>query len=176
MKKQLCLIGISLTFGIATSFLAPDYFEWSKEKKLSFADFKGTAPKKAGKDAVNLALLTNYKISQVKNKVPEITVYNYVDREQSWIKVKKQEILEIQQIKFDYAELQIRKIRKVLKEMNQKGIKDKNAYVDKLTQMANQAKKKSYSNFVLMEDQPHFIAMMKKEVSDSLKMYEAYAK
>lgn len=167
------LIGMGLSF----AFINQDYFEWSKEKKLSFNDFKGKIPSNIATGAsVNLSTLISYQTSQAQGSVPKITIFNYVDRNSSWIKVKKQEILDIQQIKFDQSELTVRKIRKEMENMNKKGVKDRQAYLDRITKMSQSAKQKNNSKFVMLEDQPHLIKIMKKDISDSLSLYKAYAK
>lgn len=176
MKK---ISGITLLafMGLSMAFMNQDYFEWSPEKKLSFNDFKGKIPTDLSKGAsVNLSTLISYTTSQTQGNVPKITIFNYVDRNGSWIKVKKQEVLDIQQIKFDQAELNIRKIRKEMDDMNKKGIKDRQKYIDAIAQMNQKTKARSQSKFVMLEDQPHLIKMMKKEISDSLNLYKSYAK
>lgn len=166
-----------ITFLFGASFLNQDYFEWSKEKKLTFTDFKGKIPTgTSSSSSVNLSTLISYQTSQAQGAVPKVTVFNYVDRNGSWIKVKKQEILDIQQIKFDQSELTVRKIRKEMENMNKKGIKDRQSYIDRISKMSQAAKQKNNSKFVMLEDQPHLIKIMKKDISDSLNLYKAYAK
>lgn len=176
MNKLFSLV-LLIIMGISFAFINQDYFEWSTEKKLSFNDFKGKIPSNIATGAsVNLSTLISYQTSQTQGSVPKITIFNYVDRNNSWIKVKKQEILDIQQIKFDQSELTVRKIRKEMENMNKKGVKDRQAYLDRITKMSQAAKQKNNSKFVMLEDQPHLIKIMKKDVSDSLNLYKAYAK
>jgi len=159
------------------SFLNPDYLEWSTERELTFADFKAKVPKNvAAGTAVNLSTVISYETQQAKGEVPKITILNLIDRNASWIKVKKPEILAIQQIKFDYAELYARKIRKEMAAMNKKGIKDKQKYLDVIAKIAKTSEKRQKQNNILLEDQPHLIKIMKKDISDSLNVYKAYKK
>ena len=175
MNKSLSSIAI-VVFGIfSLNFIAPDYFEWSTEKKLSFNDFKGSAPSGNG-TAVNLSTLITYQSSQAAGSTPKMTILNYVDRNNSWIKVKKQEVLDIQQMKFDYSELTVRKIRKEMENLSKKGVKDKQKYIDAISKISNDAKKRNNSKFVMLEDQPHLIKIMKKDVMDSLNLYKNYKK
>jgi hypothetical protein len=174
--KKLSGIVIALFLSVSTAFLTQDYFEWSPEKKLSFQDFKGSIPTGNSGSAVNLSTLITYQTSQAAGTVPTVTILNYVDRKGSWIKVKKQEVLDIQQIKFDYYELNVRKIRKEMENMNKKGIKDRQKYVDVISKMAADTKRKNNSKFIMLEDQPHLIKIMKKDIADSLNLYKAYAK
>lgn len=168
------LFVLTLVFSLA--FLNQDYVEWSKDKKLSFTDFKGKVPTANSNSAVNLSTLISYQTSQEQGKIPKITVFNYVDRSSSWIKVKKQEVLDIQQIKFDYSELNVRKIRKEMDNMNKKGIKERQKYIDAITKLNQASKQKNNSKFVMLEDQPHLIKIMKKDIADSLNVYKNYAK
>ena len=177
MKKTPSAL-LLLLFGLfSLSFLNPDYLEWSTERNLTFADFKGTAPKSTSTgSAVNLSTVFSYETKQVQGEVPKITILNLIDRNASWIKIKKPEVLELQQIKFDYAELYARKIRKEMASMNKKGIKDKQKYLDAIARIAKTSEKRQRSNNVLLEDQPHLIKIMKKDISDSLQLYKEFKK
>ncbi len=173
LPELLCLLLIVFSF----SFLNPDYLEWSTERELTFADFKAKVPKNASAGtAVSLSTVFSYETQQTKGEVPKITILNLIDRNASWIKVKKPEILAIQQIKFDYAELYARKIRKEMAAMNKKGIKDKQKYLDLIAKIAQTSEKRQRQNNILLEDQPHLIKIMKKDISDSLNLYKEYKK
>lgn len=176
MKKISGLTFLTVIF-FFFSFLNPDYLEWSTDRELTFADFKAKVPKNipAG-TAVNLSTVISYETQQAKGEVPKITILNLIDRNASWIKVKKPEILTIQQIKFDFAELYARKIRKEMAAMNKKGIKDKQKYLDVIAKIARNSEKRQKQNSVLLEDQPHFIKIMQKDIQDSLNIYKVYAK
>ncbi len=169
------LLGAFMIF--CFSFLNTDYLEWSNERALTFADFKGSVPKNTNaKNTVNLTTLLSYETKQTQGQVPKITILNLIDRNSSWIKVKKQEILDIQQVKFDYSELYARKIRKEMASMNKKGIKEKEKYIQVITKYAQAFEKKQRLNNVLLDDQPHLIKIMKKDVSDSLNLFREYKK
>ncbi|HLV23245.1 MAG TPA: hypothetical protein VKY36_00510 [Moheibacter sp.] len=178
MNRQHQILTLIIFMGFSFSFLNPDYLEWSKDRSLSFADFKGTIPKNTANTgkSVNLTTVISYEAQQAKGQVPKISILNLVDRKSSWIKVKKQEILQIQQIKFDYSELYARKIRKEMADMNKKGIKDKQKYIDVITKIAQASEKRQKNNNMLLEDQPHLIKIMKKDIQDSLNLYKEYAK
>lgn len=176
MKKIPGLVFFMVIF-FSFSFLNPDYLEWSTERELTFADFKAKVPKNAPPGTVvNLSTVISYETQQEKGKVPKITILNLIDRNASWMKVKKPEILAIQQIKFDYAELYARKIRKEMADMNKKGIKDKQKYLEVIAKIARNSEKRQKQNNILLEDQPHLIKIMKKDIGDSLNFYKAYAK
>ena len=118
-KFQISLFIIFI--GFTLSFVKPDYLEWNSSNKLSYSDFKAGVPKGISKNlAVSLTTVISYEVRQEKGKVPQMKILNLVDRNSSWIKIKKQGILDLQQIKFDYSELYARKIRKEMKKMNQK--------------------------------------------------------
>lgn len=162
---------------VVFSFANPDYLEWNKDRSLTFTDFRASVPKNTGSNkAVSLTTVISFQTKQVTGGVPKVTVFNLIDRNASWIKVKKTEILELQQLKFDYSELYARKIRKEIMLMNKKGIKDKQKYTDVITKYANASEKRHRTHNILLEEQPHLIKIMKKDVQDSLNLYKAYAK
>lgn len=159
------------------SFLNQDYLEWSETKKISFDDFKGKPPKNIGKDQkINMTTVMAYEIKQEPGKPPHMKVLNYLDKGASWTLIKKPEILEIQQVKFDYSELYARKIRKKVQDMNKKNIKDKQKYLDEFTKLVRTSEKRQKEYTILLADQPHLIKIMKKDISDSLNMYKNFKK
>lgn len=177
MKRIHLMLPLLAFMGLGLSFLNPDYLEWSKDRTLTFADFKGKAPKSVGSaKSVNLTTVISYETQQVKGQVPKVFISNLIDRNSSWITVKKPEVLQLQQIKFDYSELYARKIRKEVAEMNKKGIKDRQKYIDVITKIAKASEVRQRNNNILMEDQPHLIKIMQKDVQDSLNIYKIYAK
>ena len=154
-----------------------DYIQWSSTTSLTFADFKGKIPPGTSpKSAVNSSIAISYQISQVPGEVPNVVIFNVFDRNTSWIQVKTNEILDLQQINFDYSELYARKIRKGIKEMNQKKITDKQKYIQKISEVAGKLSKIKNNNNILLHDQPHLIKLMKKDISDSLKLYSDFTK
>lgn len=178
MTKTVLKAGIFLLFLTFTfSFIKPDYLEWDTSRKLSFADFKGSVPKGISSgSAVSLTTIISYETRQEHGKVPQMTILNLVDRNSSWIKVKKQGVLDLQQIKFDYSELYVRKIRKEMQEMNKKKIIDKQKYIAVISKIAAQSEKRQRANQVLLEEQPHLIKIMQDDVRDSLNLYKSFAK
>lgn len=176
MNKISGLVFLVVIF-FSFSFLNPDYLEWSTERELTYADFKGKIPNNvATGTAVNLSTVFSYETQQAKGEIPKITILNLIDRNASWIKVKKPEVLALQQLKFDYAELYARKIRKEMAAMNKKGIKDKQKYLDVIAKIAKNSEKRQRGNNVLLEDQPHLIKIMKKDIEDSLHLYKEFKK
>ena len=172
-KTGLFFLFISFTF----SFIKPDYLEWDTTRKLSYADFKGSVPKGLSSGAaVNLTTIISYEARQEQGKAPQMTIFNLVDRNASWIRVKKQGVLDLQQIKFDYSELYVRKIRKEMVEMNKKKVTDKQKYIAVISKIAAQSEKRQRSNQMLLEEQPHLIKIMQNDVRDSLNLYKNFAK
>lgn len=173
--RELKLAIVCLIAGFSFAFVNPDYMEWTPNKKLSFTDFKANVPKGKSAHVVNLTTVVTYQSRQEAGKPPKMTILNYIDRNASWIKVKKPEILALEQIKFDYSELNARKIRKEMAKMNKQGVKEKQKYIDVITKMVNQFEKRR-NRGVLLEDQPHLIKIMQKDVQDSLILYKEFAK
>lgn len=155
--------------------LNPDYLDWSAKTPLQFSDFKAKVPKNAvGK--VNLSTLISFQTRQVQGQPPEITIYNRVDRDASWIATKKQEILDIQQIHFNTSELYARKIRKEIKRMNKEKIIDKEKYTAAIKKQTSKLHNIQRSKKTLLEDQPHLIKLWDKQIKDSLNLFKDYAK
>jgi len=154
-----------------------DYLDWMPNRSLSFGDFRGNIPADvSSKSAVSSSISLSYQITQIPGKTPEIIIFNRFDRNASWIQLKTQEILDLQQIYFDYSELYARKIRKEIKIMNQKNITDKQKYINLITQIAGKLSKVRSKENAMLYDQPHLIKIMKKDISDSLKLYADYLK
>lgn len=176
MKSFFPLLGIII---FCSSFITQnnDYVNWTAGKQLSAADFKGKVPSGTSKkSAVSSAISISYQISQIPGKVPEIIISNRFDRKSSWIKLKTKEVVDLQQIHFDYSELYARKIRKEVKSLNKKKITDKQKYIYTITEIAGKLSKLKIKENALLYDQPHLIELMKKDVSDSLKLYAEFTK
>lgn len=154
--------------------LNPDYLEWSTTP-LKFSDFKGTPPKNSA-SPVNLSTMISFQTKQVKGSPPEITIYNRMDRNASWINSKKEAILKIQQIHFNTSELYARKIRKEMKKMNEKKVLEKDKYTAAIKKHTSTLHKIQKSKKVLLEDQPNLINLWDKQIKDSLNLFKAYAK
>lgn len=178
ISKSYCVILGLFVFGLFNfSFFNQDLLEWSESKKLSFADFKGKIPAGAAKaQKVNMTTIIAYEIREEKGKAPQMKIMNFVDRGASWTTVKKPEILQIQQIKFDYSELYARKIRKKMLDMNKKNIKEKQKYLDEIGKMVRISEKRQRESSSLLNDQPHLIKIMQKDISDSLNLYKNFKK
>lgn len=175
MFTKRLFLGFSIIF-LLSHYPAPDFLEWSEARPLKFEDFKASVPSNATKSVVNLSTQISYEIRQEQGKPPQIKILNLMDRNASWVKVKKPEILEIQQIQFDYAELYARKIRKKMSKMVKNGELDKEKYIAEISRVANLLHKKQHAQDVLLEDQPHLIKIMRKDVTDSLNKYKDFIK
>lgn len=175
MKKIFAVLAVT-SIGMLFGFFSPDYLDWSSTKPISFQDFKGSAPKSKSSSTVKLSTLITFETRQVKGQVPKITIYNRLDRNASWIKVKRDDILKIQQVKFDYSELYARKIRKEIVTMNKQGIKERQKYVDVIAKYARKLDKIQGTNSLFLEDQPHLIKIMQKDIKDSLSLYKSFTK
>lgn len=154
--------------------LNPDYLEWS-DTPLKFSDFKGIPPKNSV-SPVNLSTMISFQTKQIQGTPPEMTIYNRMDRNTSWINSKKEEILQIQQIHFNTSELYARKIRKEMKKMNDAKIIDKEKYTAAIKSQTSKLHAIQKSKRTLLEDQPHLIKLWDKQIKDSLSLFKDYAK
>lgn len=176
MKKIKLLVIFCLFLLFNLAFIKPNYIEWSDTKKLNFSDFKANPPSGNTSKIVELKTVISYEFQQEKGKVPNVTVLNFVDRNASWIKMKSQNVLDLQQIRFDYSELYVRKARKEIKAMTKKGITNKEAYINTISKYASQYEKNQRKRNVALEDQPHLIKLSQKTIKDSLEIYKNFAK
>lgn len=165
---------LAACFAVSTFSIEPDYLEWS-DKPLEFTDFKASAPKGSG-SKVNLSTMISFQTKVIQGTPPEITIYNRMDRNSSWISIKNEAVLKIQQIHFNTSELYARKIRKEMKRMHNAKVLDKEKYTSVIREYTNQLHKMQKSKKVLLEDQPHLINLWDKQINDSLKMYQDFAK
>lgn len=154
--------------------LNPDYLEWSTTP-LKFSDFKGTPPKNSV-SPVNFSTMISFQTKQIQGSPPQITIYNRMDRDASWIVGKKQSILDIQQIHFNTSELYARKIRKEIKKMNDAKVIDKEKYTQAIKKHTSLLHKIQKSKKTLLEDQPNLIKLWDKQIKDSLTMFKDFAK
>lgn len=154
--------------------LNPDYLEWSTTP-LKFSDFKGTPPKNSI-SPVNFSTMISFQSRQVQGTPPEMSIYNRMDRDASWINSKKEEILQIQQIHFNTSELYARKIRKEMKRMNDAKIIEKDKYTEVIKKYTSTLHKIQKSKKVLLEDQPNLINLWDKQIKDSLTLFKSFTK
>lgn len=166
---------LMLSLMISSVLLSQEYVEWKPNYKLTFSDFKGQVPtKNAGN--VNLATTISFQTTQVNGKVKDFVIYNRFDKSKSWIKSKKQSILDLQQVHFDLSELYARKIRKEVEGLKAKKVGEKEKYVEIVNKYTQKLHQYRQSKNILLEDQPHLIQVLQKEIKDSLEIYKAYQK
>lgn len=170
-------IYLGLLAFISLSFLNRDLLEWSAESRLGFDDFKGAVPANIGnQQGANISTIISYRSSQEQGKTPDMTILNFMDKDASWMSIRKPEILKIMQIRFDYSELYARKIRKKMLEMNKSGIVDKQKYIDEIGKLAKISEKRQREASLLLSDQEELIKIMQKDIADSLNLYKNFEK
>ena len=135
------------------SFLSKseDLLLWEKDKPLQIKDFKAIQKDtvKRGNHqflgAMSSIKIQFYTLQKGKNAVPEVIIKNYFDRNESWILVKEDYVLQHEQIHFDISELYTRKLRKTVESLQQKKIinleiyKKKLDYYNAMSQKTNEA-------------------------------------
>ena len=113
MKKIIALLLTTLVFVSYTHPKDPNRILWSKDRPLTWFDFKAPAKQNQGYDA-----MTEYSIDydQVNNRTG---VFCYFEKSKSW-RIKKQEtdyLLKHEQYHFNIAEIYARKLRKQIIEL-----------------------------------------------------------
>lgn len=111
--KSIC---ICITFFLLSLSASEHQFPWSKNRKLTWEDFKGKPVKS------NFAAALTFTDIQINASLIDgqlnVEVNNYFDSKLSWTKNKESaSLLAHEQLHFDITELYTRKIRKKLKEI-----------------------------------------------------------
>jgi len=121
------------------SFLSKseDLLLWEADKPLQIEDFRAIQKDTIKRGNQFLGAMSSIKIQfrtiqKGKNKVPEISIKNYFDRNESWILVKDDYVLQHEQIHFDISELFTRKLRKSIESLQQKKVSNLEIYKKKL--------------------------------------------
>lgn len=170
MKKKLLLLFL---IGFSAHVFPQDYLEWDAKRKLTFSDFKAPVPKN-NIENVRLSTKISFQTKKVNGKVVDFKIFNQLDRNDSWIKTKQQEIIDIQQIHFNLSELYARKIRKDVQILLENKEENKEKYVEIVKKHTQNLNKLTQSKSILIEDQPHLINIWEKEISDSLNLYNNF--
>ena len=133
------------------SFLSKseDLLLWETDKPLQIEDFRAIQNDTIKRGNQFLGAMSYIKIQfrtlqKGKNTVPEISIKNYFDRNESWILVKEDYVLQHEQIHFDISELYTRKLRKSVESLQQKKVSNLEIYKKKLNywnQMSQQTNK-----------------------------------
>jgi len=107
------LIFLSFPQGVNTD-LQKDLIEWSSDKRLTWADFKGKVPVNAANAALtNTAINVEFGFSK---KGMTYSIKCRFDKTKSWVRIKNDLVLGHEQGHFDIAELHARKLNKALQE------------------------------------------------------------
>jgi hypothetical protein len=118
------------------SFLEEDVIVWSKDRKLTWDDYKGKVQRRFA--AASTVYSLGRKVLLEDNKpVARIQAYFYCNdswRNVDWI---SESVLAHEQKHFDIVELFCRKIRKQITEMTFKDLKDAEVKVDSLYEIYN---------------------------------------
>ena len=114
--------------------------EWNEYYTISWEDFQGLPTHESIGDA-GTAVKIKATPFFIKNRV-YYDVEALFDRKRSWSRAKSDALLEHERLHFDIAELYARKIRKMLSDMNERGvhdIKSYNAAIHELLERSNEA-------------------------------------
>ena len=123
-------LGLFLNFMIKTD----DLILWESNNSLQINDFKALQKdtvKTGGKkflgaiSAISIEVITTQKSRYTP---PKLVVKNYFDKQQSWMLVKNDYVLQHEQIHFNISELYARKIRKSADSLARKNITNLNIY------------------------------------------------
>ena len=138
MKSKLnVLIGCLLILMFTSFVVNKDHLiEWKDNLKLSWNDYQLVDQKSNQRKALAMtATNIEYTIYEQKNVAPRFVIKNYFNKEYSWTRTKRSDILQHEQLHFDISELYTRKMRRDLGSMTKKNIKDVNLYLKKFEEL-----------------------------------------
>ncbi len=183
MKNQI-LKNIFFFVGFITlmsfSFVKDEFILWQENKKLKIQDFKAD-----NKDTIKVnrqqflgaisAIRIEYSSFQRnKNSVPDFSIKTYFDPNESWMLLKKDYVLQHEQIHFDLTELYARKMRKSVESLRQKNVTNISIYRKKI-QRWNAMKEKA-SNQFYADNQDYYIKIGQKILFQKNPKQEAWKK
>lgn len=116
------------------------FIEWNEFYDLRWEDFQGKPGDDAAGDA-GTSVQIKAKPYLVKKKV-KYDVYVLFNKDKSWSRDKSIQLLAHEQLHFDLAEVYARRIRKKVRELNEKKIEDVNVYneaIQKILDESNEA-------------------------------------
>ena len=119
MKKVVVVCSL-LWLIMGSSFVVnkeDDKISWSKDRKLTWKDFKGK-PNNGGQVAAMTDSGFSYESGKMENDSMQLIIVNFFYKNTSWVKKneEKENILAHEQCHFDITELFTRKFRKQIKE------------------------------------------------------------
>ena len=162
------------------SFVKDNFILWQENKKLKIQDFKAD-----NKDTIKVnrqqflgaisAIRIEYSSFQRnKNSVPDFSIKTYFDPNESWMLLKKDYVLQHEQIHFDLTELYARKMRKSVESLRQKNVTNISIYRKKI-QHWNVMKEKASNQFDA-DNQDYYIKIGQKILFQKNPKQEAWKK
>lgn len=148
------------------------FLDWS-DKKLTFEDFRGKG-KISKKPEGELSSKIVWTITEETGKLPIYKLYNRMDRSQSWMSIKHNELLKEYQFLWNLSELYTRKIRKDIETLNHKKVKDKAIYKNAITIQVNNFYKERARYAGILQNQPDLYKIIDKQYTDSLVLFNKY--
>ena len=136
-------VDIKILFSLITLFFLSSFslqnknlVEWKENQKLSWSDYffmnlNNSERKALAMTATNI----EYTVYEQKGKAPRFVFRNYFNKEYSWTRTTRKDILKHEQLHFDISELYTRKMRKELGLMTQRNIKDVKLYLKKFEEL-----------------------------------------
>jgi hypothetical protein len=145
MKKSiltLVAIILSAAFLYAQDLIneSKGQIEWNEYYDLTWEDFQGSPTVESIGDAGTVVLIKARPFF-IKDQI-QYEVEALFSREKSWSRGKSDALLKHEQLHFDIAELYARKIRRMIIEMRERGVKDireYNAAIRELLEKSNEA-------------------------------------
>lgn len=160
------------SYPVSGNYQQNDLIDWS-EKKLTFDDFKGKG-KISKKPEGEFSSKISWTILEESGKTPVYKIYNKMDRSQSWLSIKHNELLKEYQFLWNLSELYTRKIRKDIEKLNQNKVTDKVIYKGAITKQVQNFYKQRAKYVGVVQNQPDLFKIIDKQYNDSLLIYNKY--
>ena len=138
MKARFKIIFFCITLFFLSSFSLQNknLIEWKENQKLTWSDYLFVNLTNSQRKALAMtATNIEYTVYEQKGKAPRFEFRNYFNKEYSWTRTTRKDILLHEQLHFDISELYTRKMRKELGLMTQKNIKDVKLYLNKFGEL-----------------------------------------
>jgi hypothetical protein len=143
MKNAAWIILVIVSLSVHAQHLINEpqnLIEWNEYYTITWEDFQGSPTHESIGDA-GTAIKIKATPFFIKNRV-YYDVEALFDRKKSWSRAKSDPLLEHERLHFDIAELYARKIRKLVSDMNERGVHDIKSYntaIRELLEKSNEA-------------------------------------
>lgn len=131
------IIGCFVIFLFTSFSIDKEHFiEWNKNRKLTWNDYQFVIQNTLQRRALAMtATNIEYTIYEQKGVAPRFVIKNYFNKDYSWSRTTRKDILQHEQLHFDISELYTRKMRRDLGLMTKQNIQDIELYLNQFEEL-----------------------------------------